>query len=464
MISAAIYVRISSDVTGDGLGVARQEADCRALAEVRGWAVTEVYRDNDLSAYSGKLRPEYERLLADIEAGTVRAVVAWHGDRLHRSPRELERFIDLAERTGLRVETVKAGTVDLSSASGRAVARTLGAWARFESEHKSDRIRRKLAENASAGKPHGGMRPFGWEPDKVTIRESEAAVIREAATRILAGDSVRSVFRDFNARGLHNASGKPWTHGTFRKCIAHARHAGIRTHNGQEAGPANWPAIIAPETWRALMRHLSDPARVTTPGRAGRLHLLSGIARCAFCDSPLRVGHTRMPRAADGQERGIDAYKCQVRSCVVRRRDRLEEYVTEVIVARLGRPDAAALLAPEDDGGARERAAQGAERVRQRLDEAATAFGSGLLTMRQLETINGQLLPELEALEAAAAPAPDRAAVLGGLVGADDVRAAWEALSPDAQRAVVKILMEIKIGKGRRGPGFSAEGVEITWR
>lgn len=454
MITAAIYVRISSDVTGEGLGVARQEADCRALAEARGWAVGEVYRDNDTSAYSGKVRPEYERMLADIEAGNVRAVVAWHGDRLHRSPRELERFIDLAERTNLRVETVKAGTVDLSTASGRAVARTLGAWARFESEHKSDRIRRKLAENAAAGKPHGGHRPYGWEPGRMTIRESEAAVLRESAARILAGEPIRAIFRDFNERGLHNASGTPWTHPTFRKVIVNPRHAGLLYANGQEIGPAAWPAIIDPETWRAVVRVLTNPERVTTPGRGGRLHLLSGIAHCGVCGSPLRVGTSK----------GTEAYRCMVNYCTSRRRDYFEEYVSEVVIGRLSRPDAAALLVADEDGGDRERAAQEAERVRHRLDEAALAFAGGLITARQLATITEQLRPELADLEAQAAPPPDRARVLGDLVGAPDVRKAWETLSPDKQRAVIRLLMTITVQRARRGNTWNVEGIEIEWR
>lgn len=455
MIRAAIYVRISSDAAGEGLGVARQEADCRALVEARpGWAVCEVYRDNDASAYSGKPRPEYERMLANIEAGNVGAVIAWHGDRLHRSPKELERFIDLAERTGLRVETVKAGTIDLSTASGRAVARTLGAWARFESEHKSDRIRRKLAENAAAGKPHGGHRPYGWEPDRMVPRESEASVLRESAARVLAGEPLRAILRSLNERGLYNATGTPWTHSTFRNVLLHARHAGLRFTNGQEIGKAAWPAIIEPETWRAMVRMLTNPDRITTPGRGGRLHLLSGIARCGVCGSPLRVGHSK----------GTEAYRCMVKSCTSRRRDYFEKHVSEVVIERLTRPDAAGLLVPDDDGGEREQAAQEAERVRLRLDESALAFAQGLITARQLTTITEQLRPELAALEAAAAPPADRARVLGGLVGAPDVRKAWERLDPHARRAVVRLLMSITVRRARRGNTWSAEGIEIEWR
>ncbi len=69
---AAVYVRISQDRGGAGLGVDRQENECRALAERLGWRVIEVFGDNDLSAFSGRRRPAYERMLHDIEAGRSR--------------------------------------------------------------------------------------------------------------------------------------------------------------------------------------------------------------------------------------------------------------------------------------------------------------------------------------------------------------------------------------------------------
>ncbi len=81
---AAIYTRISSDPKDTQLGVQRQEDECRQLVALRGWEVAGVYQDNDQSAFNGHARPEYRRLLEDVRAGRVQAVVAWHPDRLTR--------------------------------------------------------------------------------------------------------------------------------------------------------------------------------------------------------------------------------------------------------------------------------------------------------------------------------------------------------------------------------------------
>src|ERR1700733_413671 len=94
---AAIYVRISQDREGAGLGVKRQEQDCRELCAKLDFEAGDVYVDNDMSAYSGKPRPEYARMLQDAADGEFEAIVAWHTDRLHRSTRELEDFIDTVE-------------------------------------------------------------------------------------------------------------------------------------------------------------------------------------------------------------------------------------------------------------------------------------------------------------------------------------------------------------------------------
>jgi site-specific DNA recombinase len=145
--------------------VTRQEADCRALCERGGWAVVEVYTDNDVSAYSGK--PGRTGRVEDVRAGHIGAIVGWHVDRLTRSPRELENVIDMADKYGLELATV-TGEVDLSTSTGRSVARMLGAAARHEAEHEAERQKRQRRQAAEAGRVSGGgIRPFGYADDAI---------------------------------------------------------------------------------------------------------------------------------------------------------------------------------------------------------------------------------------------------------------------------------------------------------
>jgi site-specific DNA recombinase len=152
-------VRISRDRVGAGLGVERQEQDCRALAERQGLEVVSVLADNDMSAYSGRPRPAYLELLQLIRTGQVQTVLAGHTDRMHRSPVELEEFITACELQNVDVRTVQAGAIDLSSASGRMGARIYGAVARHEVEHAIERRKAAKLQAAKAGKWSGGQRP-----------------------------------------------------------------------------------------------------------------------------------------------------------------------------------------------------------------------------------------------------------------------------------------------------------------
>jgi site-specific DNA recombinase len=83
--------------------------------------------------------------------------------------------------------------IDLGNDDGLFMARIFAAFAAKESGRKSARVRRKLLQNAEAGLPHGSLRPFGYEHDKITVRGNETAVVREMVDRYLAGQSLRSI-------------------------------------------------------------------------------------------------------------------------------------------------------------------------------------------------------------------------------------------------------------------------------
>ena len=190
---ALIYARILSDRDGDQLGVRRQLADCEALAERKGWAIVERYVDDDVSAYSGRVRPAYRRMLEDLDAGIVEALIV---SALGSPPSSTSRARGVLRslRPGrVRHMASVTGDVDLATDDGQFMARILGRPSPGRrATRKSRRITRKHQELAQAGRiAGGGTRGYGYEQDRRTIRADEAAVIRECAERFLAGESIR---------------------------------------------------------------------------------------------------------------------------------------------------------------------------------------------------------------------------------------------------------------------------------
>src|ERR1700686_2620459 len=196
--SAAIYARISHDPAGERPGVQRQEADCLQEAKRRGWSIAQVYVDDDLSAFNpSKPRPEYQRLLNDIQLGSRAGVMIWRLDRLHRQPCELEEFIVLCDKHQVALATV-TGDVNLATSQGRLLARAWGAFAAHECDVRIERQERANLERARSGIMGGRYRTYGYKDDGRTVMAAEAAVIKEAAVRILSGASLRSICADLN--------------------------------------------------------------------------------------------------------------------------------------------------------------------------------------------------------------------------------------------------------------------------
>jgi len=268
-VRAAIYARISNDPTGKAAGVQRQEADCRDLVTRQSWDLVDVFVDNDVSAVNGR-RPAFEAMVDKVRAGDLDAVVTWHVDRLYRRPRELEDLIELVEHGALPggVRTVTAGDVDLNTASGRLVARMLVDVSKHEVERTQERLKAMNRHQAAKGRRVGGRRAFGYETDGRTVRESEAAVWRELAERVLAGEPIRGLTVELNSRGVLTAGGSRWSQRGLRDVLLNPRYRGDRTYKGEVVAPADWPPLIDRDRHLNLVALLNDPTRRTSPGPA----------------------------------------------------------------------------------------------------------------------------------------------------------------------------------------------------
>lgn len=447
MIRAAIYCRISQDRAGAGLGVTRQEEDCRALCERRGWVVAEVYADNDVSAYSGKPRPAWQQLISDVQTGAIGAMVSWHVDRLTRSPRELEDVIDLADKHGIELATV-TGEVDLSNPTGRLIARMLGAAARHEAEHKAERQKRQRRQAAEAGRvAGGGKRPFGYADDRITVIDDEAAIIRECAGRALSGESLASICRDFADRGITTSGGKRWLPTTIRQLLVSARISGRREHiprsSGQTIRPiigeivadAVWPGIIAPGESDRLRVLLTDPRRSKYSAANGRRYLLSGILRCGLCTGGM-VGRpkTGTPRYVCPNTPG--GHTCGKTATVAGRTD---EYIRDLVLMALDSSTMAQRLHEQqpDMSGFHEEARAGEAR----MEELAAAWAAGEISRKEWITARTVLEQKVTHARAQLLRRDSRAPLRAFIGPYDEMLDRWQRFNVSQQRAVVSSVL-----------------------
>ncbi len=387
-----------------------------------------------------------------LENGDADAVIAWALDRLTRNRRDTLRLVETCEKARATVALVRGSDLDMATPSGRLVADLLAATARSEIDVKSDRQKRALAQAARAGKPATGLRPFGYDDDRVTIRPREAKLIRLGYERILAGGSLRGVAREWNAAGATTSHGGIWRPDSVRDVLLRGRNAGLREYHGEVVATGTWKPIVAEETWRSVVAILTDPARRNTP-ETRRKWLLSGLALC-HCGATVNTGRT---------QQGRRTYKCSARRHLSRDAEPIDDLVIRLVVARLARPDAADLLVDDERPNVDELRTK-AQTLRARLDELAGLFAAGAVTGSQLAAGTERLRAELADVERSMVHAT-RADILGVLVRAGDPGKVWDSLDVDRKRAVIDVLMTATLlPPGRGSRRFDPETVEIVWR
>lgn len=464
-VKAHIYARISSDRGGEGLGVERQIADCEALANRLGWEVVDRFIENDTSAFSGKARPQYRAMLEAIRSGEVRGILAWHSDRLHRRAADLEEFVTVVERHRVEVQTVTAGNIDLATASGRLIARLLGATAMHEIEHARERMKRAKTQAALDGKHRGGPRPFGYESDGMTVRDNEAEVIRELTRAVIAGRSLTALSRDLNDRGIPTSTGRRWGYGAVRDLLVRPRNAGLvstgRVDHIDEVeiiGDARWPAVLDRETWEAARSILLDPSRRTSQTGNSKKWLGSGIYRCGRCGAPMVVTALGATPARGGNRRHY--YRCTASAHLTISQPKADEHVIGVVKALISDPRIAAAMTP--DSGLLD-----AERARRlvlttRLEAFEQDYAKGHLTGAQLARATATVSQELAGVEDVLTRALRRCTA-GAVVGAVDPAAAFDAAPLDVQRAVLAAVVAVEVEPATgRGSTWAPDRLSLT--
>ena len=460
-VRVGVYARISEDRDGQQTATERQLRDCREMAQRRGWEVADEFEDVDISAYSKKARrPEFERMLEALRGGDIRGVVVWKLDRLSRQQRDLVRVMEACEQHKAFIASVME-PIDTRENYGQFVAELLVAQARMESANTSARQKRKHAELARQGVAIiGGHRSFGYTRDMTALVPEEAALIREAAELVFAGESIRGICRQWRERGIVSSQGMPCNPTSLRRLLLSPTIAGRRELNGLVT-QGQWPAVIDEHTSMRLRTIFKDPSRRTSPGSARR-YLLSGFLRCGRCGEKLLA----RPRADQ-----VRRYACVLQpsrpacgkmSIVA---EPLEAVVYQMVVKALDHDALGESLATrpaEEDDMAQRIAA----------DDAALAtlnndfYVERMLSRDEYVTARATLTGRIDANRAAAAKRDGRGVIGRFIGGGGQFQAAWEAGSLDWRRAVIGAVIDhIVIEPALKGRNVFKPGrVTPVWR
>lgn len=417
---------------------------CHVVATLVEPPSTSAYKDR------GRNRPRWAELLTMVRRGEAEVVIIYKSDRASRGGGPgWAPLLEAAEEAGLDLDRF------ILTPSGYLSEFELGIRAtmdREESRKTSDRLRDVAARTAQQGKPNGGgRRPFGYTAgDFAEIVPEEAELIREAAGRVLAGESLRAIAADWNTRGVATSSGGRWQSSTLGTILRGPHLAGLRRHRGKVL-PGSWPAILTVDQHEQLVAARGRKHEMKVPRR-----LLTGLAHCGECGARLRAKTTK--------RYGLQ-YCCHACERIHIMGARLEELVEAAVLHRLDSPAARSALANQEDSAAARRIAAKLEEDRAALEQLSRDHYVDRVVSRDVFlAAAGQLEEAIADGEGKLSRRWATAAIDGDT---NTIRQRWAEGDLTFRRAVLALLIDrVTIRPVGRASGgrFNPDRIDITWK
>jgi hypothetical protein len=356
-------------------------------------------------------------------------------------------------------------------------AKILAAVSENEGEVRTARQIRALLQRAQDGKDWG-TRAFGYTVEGELDRK-EAPAVREAFEAVLHGGTLYSIAQAWNDAGMltaryRNKGGNRWVGETVRRVLMTPRYAihpapsadsranaGIRAYRGEHY-PAQWEGIVTKDVFDAVVTILKDPSRRTANSRV-RVHMMTRLLLCGACLKPMGVGTAHDRNRPEGQPLR-KVYICKNEGCrkLARDLEKVNKLVEDVMVERLSRDDAKELIIDREAVDLDTLRAE-SEAIAVEIETLPDLIDSDGWTPQQVGRRTKQLQEKLNAVEAQMVNAND-ARLFEGIVGAEDVRAAWKDAGLDRQRAMIDRLVVFTVNRTKRGRGWHPEHIGVAWR
>jgi len=283
-----------------------QLADCRALAEQKGYEVSAELSDEAASAFTGNRGPGLAQAMAECERHAPCALVVQHSDRIARGDHKQAKHLlwyalwavehDVTILSAQDPETFRddflyaavTGHRNHEDSKRKGAAVAAGQRRRFERGKRlgskiRDGYRLRLLEVDSRGNP---VREVVLDPDR-------APIWRRLFDLVEAGHTPGEVREILNAEGIRMKSGKPWTTRAIRLGVRDDFYAGrARSHRYGKTIEEDHEPLIDPERWERIAAMVKS-GRSPRTQKVHRDWLLRGIATCGCCGETL---YTRADR------------------------------------------------------------------------------------------------------------------------------------------------------------------------
>jgi site-specific DNA recombinase len=313
LVRCAVYTRKSTEEgleqEFNSLDAQREagEAFIRSQAG-EGWTLNPERYDDGGFTGGNMDRPAFQRLMADIEAGRIDAVVVYKVDRLSRSLLDFAQMMQIFEKHNVAFVSVTQ-QFNTGTSMGRLVLNVLLSFAQFEREIISERTRDKIAATRRKGKWSGGHPLLGYDVDpngfKLVVNPAEAERVRAIFTLYLEHQALLPVVEELELRGWTNKrwttrkgterGGKPFTRTSLYQLLTNPVYLG-KVKYKDELHDGEHPGIVDPGIFQRTQDTLRRNGRTGGAGVRNQFGaILKGLLRCKPCGCAMTPTHTGKP-------------------------------------------------------------------------------------------------------------------------------------------------------------------------
>ena len=347
-LKVAIYIRVSTQYQVDraSLPVQREELInyARLLLNINDYV---VFEDAGYSAKNTD-RPDYQRMMARVRTGEFSHILVWKIDRISRNLLDFAAMYDELKRLGVTFVS-KNEQFDTSSAMGEAMLKIILVFAELERNMTSERVSAIMLSRANDGVWNGGKVPFGYAYDKeakqFSIIEDEAKVVTHIYDLYETVQSLVTVAKTLNEKGIRSRTGKPWNPTTVRTMLTNPFYAGTYRYNYRDESKGKTFSVKDEDEWvmvedhhpaivtRERQNHIAAILQSRQRGSVGsgetyqrkNTHIFAGLLKCGCCGSTM-VSTVDRPRS--------DGWRPSVYICARRRRfnDCQNKYVSDITI------------------------------------------------------------------------------------------------------------------------------------
>ena len=264
------------------------------------WEYAGVYADEGITGTSTLHRDEFNRLVADCEAGKIDMVLVKSISRFARDTVDCLNTTRHLKELGIAVYFEREKINSLAE-DGELMLTLLASFAQEESRSISENIKWATRKRFEKGIPNGHKAPYGYEWDGEVFRiiPEQGEVVKEIYRRYLAGESAYIIAKTLAERGVTGQMGKPIEQTTVKEILSSRSYTGtmvlqknylteghIRKRNKGEL-----PMYLVDEMFEPLVSEedyqkaleIRQQRAGQFPNNQDNLTAFSGKVKCGYC-------------------------------------------------------------------------------------------------------------------------------------------------------------------------------------